>query len=151
MTKFHINDAGEPAPCKAQAGNCPLGANTSHGEFASKAEAQAWAEDILAKKFAEDNPSLRSKPTRSPRDIVDSVLGGSFGEGDLDQSVSEIAASLSIYKDNPEKKWLNVWGEVRSLDGGYDKADLVTGNIFTALGLISEIPADVQTRYEFQE
>lgn len=39
MTKFHINKHGIPAPCKAKAGNCPLGGNEQH--FDSKEQAQA--------------------------------------------------------------------------------------------------------------
>ena len=30
MSRFHINKHGVPAPCKAQAGKCPLGDNVIH-------------------------------------------------------------------------------------------------------------------------
>lgn len=42
MTKFHINKHGVPAPCKAKAGNCPLGGDEQH--FESLEEAQAHAD-----------------------------------------------------------------------------------------------------------
>lgn len=42
MSKFHINNNGVPAPCKAKEGNCPLGSNEQH--FSSKEEAQVYAD-----------------------------------------------------------------------------------------------------------
>lgn len=30
MTKFHVSDDGNPRPCAAQKGNCPIGGETEH-------------------------------------------------------------------------------------------------------------------------
>ena len=43
MTKFHINDRGEPAPCNAQPGNCPKGEDQLH--FDSQDKAQEYIEN----------------------------------------------------------------------------------------------------------
>ncbi|WP_022873795.1 hypothetical protein [Nesterenkonia alba] len=48
MTKYHISKSGEPAPCKAAAGNCPLGSEQDH--FENKQDAVVEAE----RRFAED-------------------------------------------------------------------------------------------------
>lgn len=42
MSKYHINRNGEPALCRAQAGNCPLGDSNDH--FDNKVDATREAE-----------------------------------------------------------------------------------------------------------
>lgn len=43
MTRYHLNENGEPAPCKATKQPCPLGASPHH-EFNNIRDAQLWAE-----------------------------------------------------------------------------------------------------------
>lgn len=50
MAKFHINSAGNPGPCRAQAGNCPFGFERDH--YTSKDDARAAYEaqqELLAR------------------------------------------------------------------------------------------------------
>lgn len=49
MSKFHINKHGVPAPCKAKAGNCPLGGEETH--FNTREEAQKSLDEKNKKLF----------------------------------------------------------------------------------------------------
>lgn len=49
MVKFHINKHGVPAPCRAKAGNCPLGGSEQH--YNSEKEAEDAINKIHEKKF----------------------------------------------------------------------------------------------------
>ena len=49
MSRFHINKHGVPAPCKAQAGKCPLGDNVIH--FNSEIETQEYIDNEFEKEF----------------------------------------------------------------------------------------------------
>lgn len=50
MARYHVTAKGDPAICKAQAGNCPLreddGSTAPHGDFDSPGEAYAFAEKV---------------------------------------------------------------------------------------------------------
>lgn len=50
MPRYHVTAKGDPAICRAQAGNCPLreedGSASPHGEFDSTREASAFAEKV---------------------------------------------------------------------------------------------------------
>lgn len=59
MTRYHMSERGEMAPCKAEPGNCPLGGD----HYESKEEAQAGIEARLAEEH--DVNSGISKNTKS--------------------------------------------------------------------------------------
>lgn len=70
MTKFHISAAGDPAPCKAVQGKCPLGDSTAHGEFESKDDARAWAEDFVSKLYGGGLASTSKSEPATPQSFV---------------------------------------------------------------------------------
>jgi hypothetical protein len=86
MAKFHINKHGVPAPCRAKAGNCPLGGDSEH--FATKEEAQSHVDRQQASKYGLmgvtnsgklDTPSIEQKITKtlnsySNTAVVDSLI-----------------------------------------------------------------------------
>lgn len=48
MTKYHINNHGVPAPCRAKKGNCPYGGSDgTENHFNTEEEAQVYAKKIL--------------------------------------------------------------------------------------------------------
>lgn len=55
MTKFHINKHGVPAPCKAKAGNCPLGGDTGGDNHFDSIEE---AEEYVNSKFSGEHGLL---------------------------------------------------------------------------------------------
>lgn len=50
VVKWHVNDEKKPGKCSAGAGKCPFGADTPH--YGSKREAQAAAEELIARESA---------------------------------------------------------------------------------------------------
>ena len=55
MARFHVSEDGQPRPCTAEKGACPLteadGSKTPHGDFANAREAQAFAEKVNEKRY----------------------------------------------------------------------------------------------------
>ena len=47
--KYHIRDSGEPGPCVAAAGACPLGEESAH--YSSESEAREAAERQLSEEY----------------------------------------------------------------------------------------------------
>lgn len=72
MPRYHVTAKGEPAVCKAKAGNCPLkeddGSQTPHGEFDSSREASAFAEKVQEKRAEDDGFEAISSLKKPGRD-----------------------------------------------------------------------------------
>ncbi|WP_022873746.1 hypothetical protein [Nesterenkonia alba] len=108
MSKYHISKSGEPAPCKASKGNCPLGGESDH--FESKQDATAAAE----RRFAEE-------------------AGGSFGNGDdtaetpalQDLSTDELYEKLHQSEHKSFKQKTNVNSALASLRRRSGSEDLL--------------------------
>lgn len=72
--KFHINKHGVPAPCKAKAGNCPLGGEEQH--FSNSQDAQDFANQQNEKQHG----LLPSMKTEASRDDMNSRASEIFSE-----------------------------------------------------------------------
>ena len=89
--KFHINKHGVPSPCRAKAGNCPLGGEEQH--FSNQANAQAYADKINEQEYglmsqmksssSGDGGGKSSNPMSSDFDSVEEA------QEQLDKSITE--------------------------------------------------------------
>lgn len=59
MSKFHINDAGDPGKCSAQPGNCPFGAEADH--YGSRNDARKAYEKIMGDASLSANSKVARK------------------------------------------------------------------------------------------
>lgn len=69
MARYHVSTDGQPRPCTATKGACPLtdeaGASLPHGEFDSAEDARAFAEMANAAKFGGSFGTVSKGPDRS--------------------------------------------------------------------------------------
>lgn len=88
MAKYHIGKDGQPKPCRAAAGNCPLGEDSPH--FSSKNSAQDYIEGELkkesysfatvSKKSEEAEQEIADLPRDTYADSADDYLNNSLSE-----------------------------------------------------------------------
>lgn len=90
--RLHIGANGQPAPCKAAEGACPLGEATIHGDFDSVADATGWAEEFHAKK-----------------------AGGTFGDGLSKENIKAKESKQAVY-EVVKSKWDEFGVELDELD-----------------------------------
>lgn len=106
--KYHIGKDGSPRPCKA-VGACPLGDDAPHGEFDSKEEAIAWAEERNASLAGGSFADLAIK--RETESVIDFVKAEDIAEGYLYESspvVSVKTGSKWVTIDTEDKKGIKL-------------------------------------------
>lgn len=73
--RYHMREDGTPGECSATQMDCPLG-GVEHGNFSSKAEAQAWAEEVNLQRAG---GSMFSTPERKP--VTDATVASQRIDG----------------------------------------------------------------------
>lgn len=106
MTRYHMSERGEMAPCKAEAGNCPLGGD----HYESKEEAQAGIEARLAEEH-DVNSGIRKNTKTSQTDDTEAAPSPNDDELDRARRVLGLTApevnmvkKLRDGKSVPDKK-----------------------------------------------
>lgn len=116
MTKFHINKHGVPAPCKAKAGNCPLGGSEQH--FDNIEEAQAYVDNQ-----SEERHGLLPG-VKGEKKVNKEITGDSYDSSliDKDRKAPEVDLRMKEVGNGIEEGF--VLHEKDAFDGvaeGYDK------------------------------
>lgn len=65
MARYHISSNGEPVICEEPLEECPVGAESPHGEFDSKEAAEEWSAEVAVEKKPKSAPK-RSTARKTP-------------------------------------------------------------------------------------